>query len=60
MRASSVLRLCATMLSGLLFCVITGYSVTRLEIIFIDDLMAVHAVSIAFTAFAVCGLAECW
>ena len=57
-RAPSVLRLCATMLSGLLFCVITGYSVTRLEIVFIDDLMAVHAVSVAFTAFAVCGLAN--
>ena len=51
-------RLCATMLSGLLFCVMTGYSVTRLEIVFLDSLLALHVVSIAFTVFAVSGLAN--
>lgn len=37
------------MLSGVLFCVTTGYSVTRPEI---------HLVSLAFTAFAISGLAN--
>ena len=55
-KVSCALRFCASMLSSLLFCVMTGYSVTRLEIVFIDDLMAIHAVSIAFTVLAVSGL----
>ena len=55
-QVSCALRFCASMLSGLIFCILTGYSVTRLEIAFIDDLMSIQAVSIAFTVLAVSGL----
>ena len=52
------LRLVAPMLSGLAFCLLTGYAVTRVEIPFVDRAMALPFVAIAFTAFAMAGLAH--
>ena len=51
-------RFAATMLSGLVFCLVTGYAIARLEIPFVDQLMALPIVAIAFTAFAMAGLAH--
>ena len=50
------LRLVAPMLSGLVFCLLTGYAVTRVDIPFVDHVMALPFVAIAFTAFAMAGL----
>ena len=55
-RTSTMLRLCAAMLSGLLFCIMTGYSVTRLDIPFIDHYLQRPAVSFALTAFMMASL----
>ena len=55
-RAPVVLRLLATIISGLLFCVMTGYSVTQTEVYLIDDLIEQHFVSLVFTALAISGL----
>ena len=52
------LRSLAMILSGVFFCLLTGYSVTRLEIPFIDTVMKFHYISIAFTAIAIAGLAN--
>ena len=57
-RISVTLRSFAMILSGLFFCLLTDYSVTRLEIPFIDTVMELHYVSIAFTAIAIAGLAN--
>ena len=51
-------RLTATVLSGLVFCLVTDYAVTRLDIPFVDHAMALPLVAIAFTAFAMAGLAH--
>ncbi len=50
------LRLVAPMLSGLVFCLLTGYAVTRVDIPFVDHAMALPFIAIAFTAFAMAGL----
>ena len=55
---SVTLRSLAMILSGLFFCLLTGYSVTRLEIPLVDTIMEFHYVSIAFTAIAIAGLAN--
>ena len=51
-------RLVGTMLSGVVFCLLSGYAVTRLEIPFLDQVVAVPFFAIAFTAFAVAGIAH--
>lgn len=51
-------RLLATMGSGLLACWLTDYSLTRVDVWGIDDLMRVGFISILFTAFAVGGVAN--
>ena len=51
-------RFVATLLSGLAFCLATGYAVTRLEIPFVDHAMALPFLAIAFTVFAMAGLAH--
>ena len=53
---SPSLRLAATVLSGVLFCLVTGYSVTRLDFVLLDEAMALPLVSIAFTVFVIAGL----
>lgn len=52
------LRLLATMLSALIFCILTGDSVTRVDIPLIDDFMSLPLISIAFTVFVMAGLAN--
>ena len=53
-RGGLVLRFFAPMLSGAVFCLVTGYAVTRVEIPFVDRLM-VFPSAIALTAFAMAG-----
>lgn len=55
---SSYMRLLATIASGGLFCILTGYSVTSVEIPIIDDALKFYLVSFAFTAFAIGGMAN--
>ena len=57
-KVSPALRLLATMLSASTFCVLTGYSVTRLDIPLVDGFMSLPLVSIAFTVFVMAGLAN--
>lgn len=57
-RVSVRIRLIATTASGLLFVLITGYSITYVDIWGADTLLAISAVSIAFTAFAIAGIAN--
>jgi UDP-N-acetylmuramyl pentapeptide phosphotransferase/UDP-N-acetylglucosamine-1-phosphate transferase/CheY-like chemotaxis protein len=51
-------RLFATMTSGTLACVLTGYSLNHLEIPGFDGFLAWVPLSLAFTAFAVAGVAN--
>ena len=51
-------RLFATMFSGLIACLLSGYSLTRLDIIGIDQILKFGPISILFTAFAVGGVAN--
>jgi UDP-N-acetylmuramyl pentapeptide phosphotransferase/UDP-N-acetylglucosamine-1-phosphate transferase len=51
-------RLIATMISGLLACWLTGYSITHANVIGIDTLLQISLVSILFTSFAVAGVAN--
>ncbi len=57
-RVSPVKRLLATMLSGVAAWWMTGYSITHLEIMGVDSLLVYLPLSIAFTAFAVAGVAH--
>ena len=57
-KTSPTLRLLATMLSGLTFCILSGYTVTRLDISLIDGFMSLPLISIAFTSFVMAGLAN--
>jgi UDP-N-acetylmuramyl pentapeptide phosphotransferase/UDP-N-acetylglucosamine-1-phosphate transferase len=52
------IRLVATMISGVIACILTGYSLNRMDLIGIDILFAYLPISIAFTAFAVAGVAN--
>ncbi|ABB24734.1 MraY family glycosyltransferase [Pelodictyon luteolum] len=51
-------RLLATMLSGLLAAMLTGYAITRSDIAALDRIVALMPVSLAVTAFAVGGVAN--
>jgi UDP-N-acetylmuramyl pentapeptide phosphotransferase/UDP-N-acetylglucosamine-1-phosphate transferase len=51
-------RLLSTMLSGIVACWLTGYSLKHIDIYGVDFLLAYLPVSIAFTAFAVAGVAN--
>ncbi len=57
-RVSALNRLLATMLSGIAAWWFTGYSITHLEIIGVDALLAYLPLSVAFTVFAVAGVAH--
>ena len=50
------LRLMATAGAALLFCLHTGYRVTRLELPIADEFLVIPFISIAFTVFAIAGL----
>ena len=53
-----LLRFVAPMLSGLVFCLVTGYAVTRVELPIVDYAMAIPFIAVAFTVFAMTGLAH--
>ena len=57
-RVLPALRLLAIVVSGWSFCILSGYSVTRLEISPIDGFLSLPLVSIAFTVFVMAGLAN--
>ncbi len=57
-RVSPFKRLVATMLSGIAAWWFTGYSITHLEIMGVDSLLVYLPLSVAFTAFAVAGVAH--
>ncbi|WP_310564792.1 glycosyltransferase [Hydrogenophaga sp.] len=51
-------RLLATMVSGVLICLLTGASLDHLDIPLIDPLFALSPVAVLFTAFALAGIAN--
>jgi len=51
-------RLLATMLSGLVICLITDHWINHLDIPVVDDALAHPVMAIVFTSFAVAGLAN--
>ena len=57
-KTSPALRLLSTMISGLTFCILTGYAVTRLEFSLVDGFMSLPLISIAFTVFVMAGFAN--
>jgi len=57
-KVSVMARLLATMASGVLGWLLTGMSLTSLDVVGLDSLMGITAFSVAFTAFAVAGVAN--
>ncbi len=57
-KVSARLRLFATLLSGAAFSVVTGYTVSSVEIGFADYALALPWMAIPFTAFAIAGIAH--
>jgi UDP-N-acetylmuramyl pentapeptide phosphotransferase/UDP-N-acetylglucosamine-1-phosphate transferase len=57
-RVSVLVRLLATMASGLLACWLTGISIGRVDIWGVDWILKYWFISVAFTAFAVGGVAN--
>lgn len=51
-------RLLATIASGLIFTIITGYSITHIGVLGFDTLLALPLIGLAFTAFAIGGAAN--
>jgi UDP-N-acetylmuramyl pentapeptide phosphotransferase/UDP-N-acetylglucosamine-1-phosphate transferase len=51
-------RLLATIFSGFLACLITGYRLDSIDVLGVDNVLAFAPVAIAFTAFAVGGVAN--
>ena len=51
-------RLLATILAGLIFCMMSGYQITRVDIPGVDWLLSFGLVSLLFTAFAIGGIAN--
>lgn len=57
-RVSVMRRLLVTMASGGLAAILTGIGLTRVDIPFVDDILAFWPLAIVFTAFAVGGIAN--
>lgn len=57
-RVSTRARMFATLLSGAAFSVVTGYTVSSIEIGLADKALALPWVAIPFTAFAIAGIAH--
>jgi UDP-N-acetylmuramyl pentapeptide phosphotransferase/UDP-N-acetylglucosamine-1-phosphate transferase len=51
-------RLVATLFSGLIFCMLTGYQITRVDIPGLDWVFSFWLLSLLFTAFAIAGIAN--
>ena len=52
------IRLVATLVSGLLFCLLSGYGITQVDIPLADQLLTVAPIAVLFTAFAIGGIAN--
>lgn len=57
-RVGAGARLLATVAAGVIFCLMTGYSVDHTELALLDIILGWTAVSIAFSAFAIGGAAN--
>jgi UDP-N-acetylmuramyl pentapeptide phosphotransferase/UDP-N-acetylglucosamine-1-phosphate transferase len=57
-RVGVMQRLLATMASGVLACWLADYSLSRIDVWGVDALLQFTLVSVIFTAFAVCGVAN--
>lgn len=57
-RAGVRLRLCATLLSGLLFCLLGGQWLQHADVPGVDLLLALPLIGLIFTSFAMAGLAN--
>ena len=57
-KISPRLRMLAIAFSGWSFCILSGYSVTRLDFSLIDGFLSLPLVSVAFTVFVMAGLAN--
>lgn len=57
-RVGVVPRLLATMFSGVLACLLSGVALTRLDIPLVDQILTWWPLAVAFTAFAVGGVAN--
>lgn len=57
-KISPGLRMLAIAFSGWSFCILSGYSVTRLDFSLIDGFLSLPLVSVAFTVFVMAGLAN--
>lgn len=57
-RVPPTVRLVATICAGVAFCFATGYAVTTLDFAWLDAALAVPGIAIAFTAFAIGGMAH--
>ena len=57
-KVSVRIRLIATIASGMIFALLSGYTITSVEIWGVDYLLAVPVIALAFTAFAVGGVAN--
>ena len=51
-------RLLATILSGLIFCLLSGYAIRGVDLPGVDMLLAIGPVAVLFTAFAIGGIAN--
>ncbi len=57
-KVSVRIRLIATILSGMIFALLSGYTINSVDLWGVDYLLAVPVIAIAFTAFAVGGVAN--
>ena len=57
-RVSVKARLLATVFAGMIFCTLTGYRITTVDIMGIDALLSFWVPSFLFTAFAIGGIAN--
>jgi UDP-N-acetylmuramyl pentapeptide phosphotransferase/UDP-N-acetylglucosamine-1-phosphate transferase len=57
-RVGALLRLIATIASGAIACLLTGFSLTSVGVLGVDHFLSVKAISILFTAFAIGGVAN--
>lgn len=57
-KVPSTVRLAATICAGVAFCFATGYAVETLDFAWLDAALAVPGIAIAFTAFAIGGMAH--
>jgi UDP-N-acetylmuramyl pentapeptide phosphotransferase/UDP-N-acetylglucosamine-1-phosphate transferase len=57
-KVSVRVRLIATMASGMIFAIVSGYTITSVEVWGLDAMLAIPVISLAFTTFAIAGAAN--